>query len=58
MLSGSSPEVGKTFITSNLAVVLVQDGMKLFIIDADLCRGYLHTTFNLSNENGLSGRLC
>lgn len=57
MISGPSPEVGKTFITSNLAVVLAQAGMKVLIIDADLRRGYLHTTFNLSNENGVSDLL-
>lgn len=54
MISGPSPEVGKTFVTSNLAVVLAQAGLKVLIIDADLRRGYLHTTFNLENENGLS----
>ncbi|MCL5255387.1 MAG: polysaccharide biosynthesis tyrosine autokinase [Gammaproteobacteria bacterium] len=57
MISGPSPEVGKTFITSNLAVVLAQAGMKVLIIDADLRRGYLHTTFNLSNEHGVSDLL-
>ncbi|WP_113908191.1 polysaccharide biosynthesis tyrosine autokinase [Aliidiomarina celeris] len=57
MISGPSPEVGKTFISSNLAVVLAQAGMKVLMIDADLRRGYLHTTFNLSNENGLSDLL-
>ncbi|RUO19633.1 tyrosine-protein kinase [Aliidiomarina iranensis] len=57
MISGPSPEVGKTFVTANLAVVLAQAGMKVLIIDADLRRGYLHTTFNLSNESGLSDLL-
>jgi len=57
MISGPSPEVGKTFVTSNLAVVLAQAGLKVLIIDADLRRGYLHTTFNLENENGLSDLL-
>lgn len=57
MISGPSPEVGKTFVTSNLAVVLAQAGMKVLIIDADLRHGYLHTTFSLSNDNGLSDLL-
>ncbi|WP_194756852.1 polysaccharide biosynthesis tyrosine autokinase [Aliidiomarina indica] len=57
MISGPSPEVGKTFITSNLAVVLAQAGMRVLLIDADMRRGYMHTTFDLPNENGLSDLL-
>lgn len=57
MISGPSPEVGKTFVTSNLAVVLAQAGMKVLMIDADMRRGYMHTTLNLSNEVGLSDLL-
>ena len=57
VMSGTSPEVGETFITSNLAVALAQAGMKVLNIDADLRRGHLHTTFNLSNEHGVSDLL-
>lgn len=57
MISGPSPEVGKTFVTSNLAVVLAQAGMRVLMIDADLRRGYMHTTFDLNNEHGLSDLL-
>lgn len=57
MISGPSPEVGKTFVTSNLAVVLAQTGMKVLMIDADMRRGYMHTSFNLSNDTGLSDLL-
>lgn len=57
MISGPSPEVGKTFVTSNLAVVLAQAGMKVLMVDADMRRGYMHTSFNLSNDTGLSDLL-
>lgn len=58
MISGPSPEVGKTFITSNLAVVLAQADMRVLIIDADMRRGYIHTSFDLKNDVGLSDVLC
>lgn len=57
MISGPSPEVGKTFVTSNLAVVLAQTDMRVLMIDADMRRGYMHTSFDLSNDQGLSDLL-
>lgn len=57
MISGPSPEVGKTFVSSNLAVVIAQAGMKVLLVDADMRRGYMHTTFGLDNVSGLSSYL-
>lgn len=57
MISGPSPEVGKTFVTSNLAVVLAQTGMKVLMIDADMRRGYVHTSFGIENTLGLADLL-
>lgn len=54
MISGPSPEVGKTFVTANLGVVLAQAGFKVLVIDADLRRGYMHTTFGVKNDHGLA----
>lgn len=54
MISGATPGVGKTFISSNLAAVMTQTGKKILFIDADLRRGYAHQLFGASNELGLS----
>ncbi|MBL4900704.1 MAG: polysaccharide biosynthesis tyrosine autokinase [Colwellia sp.] len=57
MISGASPAVGKSFISSNLATVIAQAGQKVLLIDADLRKGYLHKLFNTPPENGLSDLL-
>jgi tyrosine-protein kinase Etk/Wzc len=47
MLTGPSPDLGKSFVTANLAVVLAQAGAKVLVIDADLRRGTLHRDFGI-----------
>jgi tyrosine-protein kinase Etk/Wzc len=54
MVSGPSPGVGKTFISTNLAMVLADSGKKILLIDADLRRGLIHEVLGISRENGLS----
>lgn len=48
MISGTSPGVGKSFVSSNLAVLMAQAGTKVLLIDCDLRRGYLHRIFSAS----------
>ncbi len=57
MVSGPSPEVGKSFITANLAAVLSQAGQKVIVIDADMRKGHLHRYFKNQNDLGLSDLL-
>lgn len=54
MISGPAPEVGKSFISSNLAAILAQSNKRVLIIDADMRRGYLHKYFNHDNIPGLA----
>lgn len=54
MISGPAPELGKSFISTNLATILAQSDKRVLIIDADLRRGYLHKYFNLDTQPGLT----
>jgi tyrosine-protein kinase Etk/Wzc len=52
MVTGPSPMVGKSFVSSNLSVVLAQGGARVLVVDADLRRGNLHRYFGLPNRMG------
>lgn len=54
MVTSTSPNVGKSFIASNMAVVLANAGKKILLIDTDLRKGHIHKTFGLENKSGLS----
>lgn len=53
-ISGPAPEIGKSFITTNLAAILAQGGKRVLVIDGDMRRGYLHKYFNADIKPGLS----
>ena len=54
MITGPSPGVGKSFVSTNLAIVLASTGKKVLLIDADLRKGIINKALGISRENGLS----
>jgi len=54
MIAGPSAGVGKTFVSSNLAVTIAQAGQRVLLIDADMRRGTLHEVMGTRWEDGLS----
>ncbi|TCB80449.1 polysaccharide biosynthesis tyrosine autokinase [Acinetobacter sp. ANC 4173] len=54
MISSPAPELGKSFISTNLAVILAQTNKRILLIDANLRRGHLHQYFNQDNQAGLA----
>jgi tyrosine-protein kinase Etk/Wzc len=54
MISGPAPELGKSFISTNLATILAQSDKRVLLIDADLRRGYMHKYFNYDVQPGLA----
>lgn len=57
VISGEAPNIGKSFISSNLAETFSQLNKKVLIIDADMRRGELHKIFTVNQNNGLGDYL-
>jgi tyrosine-protein kinase Etk/Wzc len=58
MLTGPAPFVGKSFISSNFAILLAQSGAKVLLVDGDLRRGNLHRYSGLkARQTGLAEML-
>ncbi|MFM2389246.1 MAG: tyrosine-protein kinase Wzc [Pseudomonadota bacterium] len=54
-LTSARPSDGKSFVSTNLSVILAQSGMKVCLVDSDLRRGYLCRYFGKTRETpGLS----
>lgn len=54
MITGPSPGIGKSFISSNFAAVLAAAEQRVLLIDADMRKGYLHNLLNKKITPGLS----
>ncbi len=54
MITGPTPELGKSFISVNFTAVLASAGKKVLLIDGDLRKGYLQRYFGVERRGGLS----
>jgi polysaccharide biosynthesis transport protein len=52
-VTSPGPDDGKSFVASNLALSFAEGGWRTVLIDADLRRGQLNTTFDLPSAPGL-----
>lgn len=57
LITSSSPQEGKSFITANLAGAFALSDQKTILVDADLRKPTLHHFFGLTNEKGLTDNL-
>lgn len=54
MVVGPTSGVGKSFVISNLAVVLAQSNLRVLLVDCDMRKGCLHLPFKLKEHRGLA----
>lgn len=54
MFTGPGPGVGKSFVSANLAQLMVEAGERVVLVDADLRRGRLHHYFGRARATGMS----
>jgi len=55
LVTSTRPGEGKSFVASNLALTFAKHGERTIIVDCDLRKPRLHSTFDLSNATGLIG---
>ena len=54
VITSAGPGEGKTFVATNLAISLAQEGKRVILVDADLRRPQLHRVFGLGREPGFT----
>jgi tyrosine-protein kinase Etk/Wzc len=54
MLTGPSPGLGKSFVTSNLGYILAASGKRVAVVDGDLRRGHMHDYFGVERSPGVT----
>ena len=57
VLTSTEPGDGKSFTAANLAIIMAQQKHTTLLVDADLRRGVLHNTFNVTKEPGFTNYL-
>lgn len=57
LVSSALPSEGKSTITANLAVVYAQQGKKILLVDTDLRRPTVASTFGITDNHGLTNYL-
>ncbi|MDT0619879.1 polysaccharide biosynthesis tyrosine autokinase [Salinisphaera sp. P385] len=53
-ITSPAPGAGKSFVSSNLALLVGELGKRVLLVDADMRRGHIHRAFGLSRSPGLS----
>ena len=54
---GSTPGIGKTLLSTNLALVFADTGKKVLLVDTDMRRGQSKKAFSIKSDMGLSDYL-
>jgi tyrosine-protein kinase Etk/Wzc len=58
VIGGPTQGIGKSFTVANLAHLLGELGRRVVVVDADLRKGRLHTSFGLDKGPGLAEVIC